>query len=75
MRANLHKTELIMDAIVDLTSELIVDRARVCDPYLRLLLAAIGQELAKGSPWVAVDKKAAAEYGLVRPALDPQVAA
>lgn len=53
-----------MKAIIDLNSELIVDRSRICNPYLRLLLAAIGQELAKGSPWVVVNKTIAAEYEL-----------
>ena len=50
-----------MTAMIDLNSELIVDRSEVRNPYLRLLLAAIGQELAKGSPWVAVNKKIAAQ--------------
>jgi hypothetical protein len=53
-----------MNAIIDLGSELLVDRSRVRNPYMRLLLAAIGQELAKGSPWVAVHKKLAVTYGL-----------
>ena len=53
-----------MKAIIDLDSELIVDRSRVGDPYLRLLLAAIGQKLATGSSWVAVNKKVAATYEL-----------
>ena len=53
-----------MTAIINLDSELIIDRSRVLDPYLRLLMVAIGQNLAKGSPWVAMDKKVAAEYEL-----------
>lgn len=53
-----------MKAIIDLDSELIVDRSRVCDPYLQLLLTAIGQNLVKGSPWVAISKKVVAEYEL-----------
>jgi hypothetical protein len=54
-----------MTAIIDLSSELLIDRSRVRDPYLRLMLTAIGQELAKGSPWVAVPKKLVARHGLL----------
>jgi hypothetical protein len=53
-----------MITILDLSSELLIDRSRIRDPYLRLLLTAIGQEMAKGSPWVAVNKRIAWEYGL-----------
>jgi hypothetical protein len=53
-----------MNAIIDLGSELLIDRSRMRNPYVRLLLAAIGQELAQGSPWVAVQKKLAVAYGL-----------
>ena len=59
-----------MKAIIDLDSELIVDRSRVCNPYLRLLLVAIGQKLARGSPWVAVNKKVAADYELRFPLIE-----
>jgi hypothetical protein len=51
-----------MNTIIYMSSELLVDRSRIRNPYLRLLLTAIGQELAKGSPWVAVNKKIATEY-------------
>ena len=51
-----------MSTIVDLNSEVLIDRSHVLDPYLRLLLAAIGQELAHGSPWIAVDKTIASTY-------------
>ena len=34
-----------MNAMIDLDSELIVDRSTIHNPYLRLLLAAIGEEL------------------------------
>ena len=61
-----------MKAIIDLDSELIVDQSRVGDPYLRLLLAAIGQKLATGSPWVAVNKKVAAAYELRLPLVENQ---
>ena len=53
-----------MNAIIDLSSELLVDRSQVRDAYLRLLLAALGQELVKGSSWVVVNKKIASRYEL-----------
>jgi hypothetical protein len=48
--------------MIDLRAELLIDRSKIRDPYLRLLLSAIGQELATGSPWVAVNKKIASQY-------------
>ena len=48
-----------MDTIIDLGSEVLVDRSQVRNAYLRLLLTAFGQQVVKGSPWVAVDKKLA----------------
>jgi hypothetical protein len=51
-----------MNTIIDLSSEVLIDRSQVRSPYLRLLLTALGQELAKGSPWVVVDKKVASKY-------------
>ena len=51
-----------MNATIDLGSEMLVDRSQVRDPYLRLLLTAIGQELARGSPWIAIDKKVASKH-------------
>ena len=54
-----------MNAVIDLGSELLIDRSRVRSPCLRLLLAAIGQELVKGSPWIAVQKKLAVTYDLL----------
>jgi hypothetical protein len=50
-----------MNSIIDLGSELLFDRSRV-SPYLRLLVTAIGQELARGSPWVSVNKRVLAVY-------------
>ena len=61
-----------MNAIIDLSSELLVDRSRIRNPYVRLVLTAIGQEVVRGSPWVALDKKVASEFGLVRPLMMPQ---
>lgn len=65
-----------MKMIIDLNSEVLIDRSRIRTPYLRQLLNAIGRELAKGSPWIAVSKKIATEddlltqlvYGHIRPA-------
>jgi hypothetical protein len=42
----------------------LLDRSEVSDPYVRLLAAALGQTLAQGSPWVAVNKRSAALCGL-----------
>ena len=53
-----------MDAIIDLNSELLIDRSQISDPYARLLLTALGEELATGSAWVAVSKQIAFEYPL-----------
>ena len=58
-----------MKSIIDLNSEVLIDRSHIRDPYLRLLLAAIGQELVKGSRWVAVDKRIALEYEPLLPML------
>lgn len=51
-----------MNAAIELSSEMLIDRSQVRNPYLRLLLTAIGQELASGSPWVVVDKRAASNH-------------
>ena len=48
-----------MEAVIDMGSELLMDRSAIRDPYLRLLTAALGQRLAPGSPWVALDKRIA----------------
>ena len=61
-----------MNSIIDLSSELLIDRSTIRDPYLRLLFTAIGQKLVDGSPWVAVNKKIASQYGLPRRITDPQ---
>ena len=53
-----------MNTIIDLSTELLIDRSKIRNPYLRLLLTAIGEELARGSPWVAVNKKIASQYKL-----------
>jgi hypothetical protein len=53
-----------MKPIIDLGSELLFDRSRIVSPYVRLLIAAIGQELARGSPWVTVSKRAFSVYAV-----------
>ena len=53
-----------MNAVIDLGSELLLDRSTISDPYVRLLATALGQPLANGSPWVALDKGLAALCGL-----------
>jgi hypothetical protein len=47
-----------MSPIIDLGSELLVDRSTIRDPYTRLLATALGETLARGSPWVVLDKRA-----------------
>ena len=59
-----------MKATLDLAAELLFDRSRIRDPYLRLLLAAVGQELVRGSPWIAVSGEIVLQYGL-----DPRLVA
>ena len=62
-----------MDAIIiDLSSEILVDLSKVRDPHLRLLLKAIGKQLAAGSAWISVGKEIATHYGLSRAFFAPQ---
>lgn len=53
-----------MNTIIDLGSELLVDRSKIRDPHFRLLLLVLGKKLAKGSAWIAVNKEIAIYYGL-----------
>jgi hypothetical protein len=62
-----------MNTIIDLSSEMLVDRSQVRDPYLRLLLTAVGQELARGSPWVAIDKRTLSWYEPLLPLRGQQI--
>ena len=52
-----------MKSIIDLGSELLFDRSQV-SPYVRLRVTAIGQELARGSPWVSVNKRTLSIYNV-----------
>jgi hypothetical protein len=61
-----------MNAIIDLNSELLVDRSTIRNPYLRLLLTAIGEELVEGSPWIAVNKRIASDDGFACQLLHPR---
>jgi hypothetical protein len=53
-----------MKPVIDLGSELLFDRSQIVSPYVRLLIAAIGQELLRASPWVAVSKRALSVYAV-----------
>ncbi|MEA2707450.1 MAG: hypothetical protein QOF78_51 [Phycisphaerales bacterium] len=64
-----------MTTILDLSSELLIDRSKIRDPYLRLLLTAIGEEFVGGSAWVAVNKRVAWQYGLTHEYMAPCSAA
>ena len=55
-----------MNGVIDLGSELLLDQSALSDPYVRLLAAALGEALAEGSPWVAIDRRSAALRGLAR---------
>ena len=48
-----------MNTIIDLGSELLIDTSSIRDPYVRLAVAAVGQGLVSGSPWVVVNKQLA----------------
>jgi hypothetical protein len=64
MAPTTNEMEPNMNTIIDLGSEMLIDRSRVHNPYLRLLLAALGQEIVRGSPWVAVNKEIATKFKL-----------
>jgi hypothetical protein len=55
-----------MYAVIDLGTEVLLDRSTVTNPYVLLLASALGQTLAQGSPWVALDKQSASLCGLMR---------
>ena len=55
-----------MQSVIDLGSEVLVDRSKVRLPQLRLLLEAIGKPILKGSAWVAIDKQIAEAYRLLK---------
>ena len=51
-----------MNAIIDLGSELLIDRSQIHEPQLRLLLAAVGEPIVSGAAWLVVNKQVAAVY-------------
>ena len=55
-----------MNAIIELKTEVLVDRSRIAEPRLRLLLAAVGEPLIYGSPWLVVNKQVARVYALLK---------
>jgi hypothetical protein len=61
-----------MTTIIDLSSELLIDRSQIHDANVRLLLAVLGQELVKGSPWIAIDKTLASAYEPLLPLIVAQ---
>jgi hypothetical protein len=46
-----------MDTVIDLGSELLIDRSALIDPFLRLIADALGIPVVDGSAWVAVAKQ------------------
>jgi hypothetical protein len=60
-------TEPNMTTIIDLSSELLIDRSQIRDPHVRLLLAALGQELVRGSPWIVLHKTVASAHEALLP--------
>ena len=55
--------EAAMNTVIDLGAEMLVDQSTIRDPYVRLLTAAVGMKLVRGSPWVAINKRVAALFG------------
>jgi hypothetical protein len=46
-----------MNTVIDTGSELLIDRSTLNDPFLRLIVAALGRSFVEGSPWVTVNKQ------------------
>jgi hypothetical protein len=65
-------TEPNMSPVIDLSSELLINRFAVREPYVRFLLSALGQEVAKGSPWIVLDKALAAAHDVLLPFIGTQ---
>ena len=61
-----------MTTIIDLSSEVLIDRSRIREPYVRLLLSVVGQQLVKGSPWIVLDKRIASAYEPLLPFITGQ---
>lgn len=61
-----------MTTIIDLRSEVLIDRSQVREPYVRLLLSALGEQLVKGSPWIVLDITVALAYEPLLPLIAGQ---
>jgi hypothetical protein len=61
-----------MSPVIDLSSELLINRLAVREPFVRLLLASLGREVAKGSPWIVLDKTVAAAHDVLLPFIGMQ---
>jgi hypothetical protein len=46
-----------MESVIELESELLIDRSSLNDPFLRLIADALGTPVLNGSAWVAVAKQ------------------
>jgi hypothetical protein len=51
-----------MNTVIELGSELLVDRSSNCDPYIRLIADIFGEPVLNKSAWVAISKR---DLGLV----------
>lgn len=51
-----------MNSLIDLGTELLVDMTKVGSAHLRLILSAVAEPLAKGSPWVVLNKRTVSSY-------------
>jgi hypothetical protein len=48
-----------MSSFIEMESEFLVDESAIRDPYLRLMAAAIGQRIIRGSPWLTIQRDVA----------------
>ena len=46
-----------MNTIIDAGSELLIDRSTVTDPFVRLIVSALGKSVVEGSAWVSISKQ------------------
>jgi hypothetical protein len=51
--------EAVMNTLIELESEFLLDESAIRDPYLRLMAAAIGRRLIRGSPWLTIRREVA----------------
>ena len=48
-----------MNAFIELESEVLIDQSVIRDPYLRLMAAAVGRQIIRGSSWLTIHKDVA----------------